>query len=125
MKQRILHLSTLVEKGADRDLVELFRDLFGGSVIMTEELSIYTANKNIDFDWLWLASALLSNESLTVFDETIQNSFDGFYSVITAASHFYLHTNYAKYLRIVQPEYNKTNLLCAKTFASLYIQDNE
>ena len=57
MKSRILHLQTLIDKGACSDQVKLFRERFGKSVRVTEALCVRAAP---DFDWNWAAQHLLS-----------------------------------------------------------------
>ncbi len=52
-----LTLQTLIDKRACKDQVALFREMFGDSVEITEELCASSARK---FDFTWAAQHLLS-----------------------------------------------------------------
>jgi hypothetical protein len=57
MKSRILELQTLINNGACAEQVKLFREKFGESVFVTEDLCASVAH---EFDFDWAAMNLLS-----------------------------------------------------------------
>jgi hypothetical protein len=63
---RILHLQTLIDKGACRDQVRLFGREFGKSVRVTESLCRRVAPL---FHWNWAAQHLLSAPALKAYNE--------------------------------------------------------
>ncbi len=100
-KQRILYLSTLVEKKACTKQVDLFQELFGESVTVTEKRAVSVADK---FAWHWATDKLLSRTALDEYNKARQTALD----------------EYEKKRRTAWDEYCKFR---AKTFANLYIND--
>jgi hypothetical protein len=61
----------------------LFRILFGESVEVTEELSIYHAD---EFDWNWAADNLLSPKAQSKYYATMDKAFNEIYYVESATT---------------------------------------
>lgn len=122
-KQRILHLSTLVEKGACTQQVNLFRELFGESVTVTERRAVSVAG---NFHWTWAAMKLLSQTALDEYLRTKQTALVEYEKVRLTALDKYTRTRqpawdeYEKIRQTAWDEYKKTQ---AKTFVNLYIND--
>src|SRR4030042_7043280 len=81
-KTRKLKLSTIIAAGANAVQVKLFRELFGESVMVTEELVASVAEK---FGVNWVTKYLLSPVARKRFDADHSAACDWFYADITVA----------------------------------------
>ena len=123
MKQRILHLSTLIKAGVCLEQVELFQELFGKSVIVTEKRAISVADK---FDWSCGARRLLSKTAWDEYMRIRKPAWDEYGRIQKTAWDEYDRTQknaYDEYMRIQKPTLVAYGRIIAKTFANLYIND--
>jgi hypothetical protein len=124
-KQRILHLSTLVEKGACTQQVNLFRELFGESVTVTERRAVSVAGR---FDLPWAASRLLSQTAWGEYQKTNTTAwYDCQRAIQTAWDRSYKtrQTSLNEYYKARQTALDEYCKILARIFANLYINDTK
>lgn len=78
---RTLTLKQLTYAGACEGQVELFRERFGESVKVTEELCRSVAG---EFDWGWAARCLLSRAAQDTYDAAEATAWDAYYAARAA-----------------------------------------
>lgn len=101
MNSRTLTLTTLKKKGACKEQVVLFRELFGKSVEITEALCVEHAAA---FSWRWAANNLLTAAAMAEYDR------------MKAAAE-------VKYLRVAAAAEVEYKRVTAAAWARAYIND--
>ena len=99
----------LRDKKACGEQVELFVELFGESVSVTQKRCAAHAN---EFDWEWAAEKLLPKPAWAEFDKVRDAAWAEYYKVCNAAR--------AEYYKVRDAALAKYHRVCAVTFARLY-----
>ncbi len=114
-----IHLQTLIDKGACRDQVDLFRAMFGKAVNVTEELCVSVADKfNLD----WAATHLLTSQALAEYNRIKAAAWDDYRRTLAAASADYMRkvSALADYERIAASAWADYERAQARAFANVY-----
>ena len=110
MKSRILELQTLVNNGACAEQVRLFREKFGESVFVTEDLCVSVAR---EFDFNWAARHLLSPAALDEYERVTAPAWAEYERVKASAR--------AEYERVTAPALAEYERATAAAFARGYL----
>jgi len=75
-------LNQLRENGAGKSQLILFEKTFGEKVVLTKEVLLESASK---FDLYWLASEMLTDEALVVYNEALVSAWKVYVEAATPA----------------------------------------
>ena len=115
-----LTLRQLQDSDACPNEIEIFQELFGDEVEVTEELCVKHASK---FDWGWAARALLTKEQRAAFDNVTKPAGDAFILVTEPAwCALGIATKRAQHAFDLATEPARTtfNLVSSRAFAQAY-----
>ena len=117
MKSRILELQTLVNNGACVEQVRLFREKFGESVFVTENLCASVA---CEFDFDWAARRLLSPPAFDEYERVVASALDEYERVRASAFDEYkrvMAPAWAEYKRVTAPAWAEYERVRAPAWA--------
>jgi hypothetical protein len=115
-----LTIQQLIDAKACQSQVDLFRDMFGKSVNITQRLCVSVADK---FDFGWAAEKLLKPKAWAEYERVFPLAWVEYERVRTSAQAEYERVRtsaQAEYERVRAPAWAEYERVCAKQFAKGY-----
>src|SRR3990167_3989263 len=100
---KLLTLQQLQDHRACRDQIQLFRELFGESAIVTVKACVAVADK---FNWEWAAGHLLKASAYAEYDRVANPAYAEYNQVVALAQ-----AEYKPVITLAQAEYKQVTRL--------------